>query len=275
MSNDQITTSAALFFAGDRGSSIPLRFYDRAIETFNEFNLSPILFTAFGGGILHDDCYVLAERGDDISLWGEALRARAGELVHALRMGEVEYLKFDSPRAGSSDRSDWRADVGVGTFNFPMLYFGIDDGLIPDPRELLRRACALAEGISEVRYGFAYKMPLSQHPSRYAMGGEAVTLESFKEEARARRAGTYRKSADRLWQDEIGGKDRHLTGLFRGAYPVSILSEAHLQKADFLPQRIGKLSKLDSSLWLWELSDAEFPVAEELLESQGVLVRQQ
>jgi hypothetical protein len=83
-----------------------------------------------------------------------------------------------------------------------------------------------------------------------------------------------KKSPDELWGDELNGQRRHLTGLFRGAYSASILSEAHVRNADLGSHGIGRLSELDASHWLWELSDDELPVAQAMLDSRHVLVSQ-
>ena len=83
-----------------------------------------------------------------------------------------------------------------------------------------------------------------------------------------------KKSADELWADELNGKRRHLSGHFRGAYPASILSESHVRAANLKPQGVGRLSELDNSLWLWELSESEIPQAEAMLAQRKLLVSQ-
>ena len=60
---------------------------------------------------------------------------------------------------------------------------------------------------------------------------------------------------------------RHLSGLFRRAYPVNLLSEAHLQSAQIRTCGLGQLSMLDKRAWLWELSPDELPQAQAMLEA--------
>ena len=277
MSNEQITTSAALYFGPDQGRSVTLCWFERARELLTEHNLSPILFSADGGGFLIDECYVLAQPGGDIvDDEGYVLAARGGDLVDALRNGAIESLGLDSPRSVSGGRSDWRATVSVSS-TFGMFYLGLDDDLAPAPATLLRRAYDIAKDLIRVRYGIAYTSPLPQDPECYAIGRSTkFTLSMFREELRTRREGTYRekKNPDELWGDELGGERRHLNGLFRGAYPANILSESHVRAAVLRTSGIGRLSELDASLWLWELSESEIPKAQALLEARKLLVSQ-
>ncbi len=155
------------------------------------------------------------------------------------------------------------------------MYTGIDEELFSDPVALLRWAYEIAKDHFDVRYGIAYKMPLDDEPDCYAHGSvkrsaaEVLDIIRHRDEWERRK-----KTADELWQDELGNERRHLAGLFRGAYPASILSDAHVQAANLHSQPIGTLSKLDASLWLWELSDRELPKAEALLKENHVLVSQ-
>jgi len=62
----------------------------------------------------------------------------------------------------------------------------------------------------------------------------------------------------------MSGARRYLQGSFRGAYPASLLSEAHLNAklqggVTLRTAGIGQLTALDQSHWLWELSDSEIP----------------
>lgn len=126
-----------------------------------------------------------------------------------------------------------------------------------------------------MQYGFAYKMPLSDEPACYAAGIGRSSLADFRELLRQRSQGIARqKTAEDLWRDELFGKKRHLTGLFRDAYPASMLSEAHVRAAELVSQPIGKLTALDESRWLWVLSRDEIPAARAMLENKKLLVAQ-
>lgn len=274
MKIDQITTSAALFFGCEEPRSIPPLWLERARELFAQYDLSPILFTASGGDFLLDDCYVLAQAGGAMDRWGEVFAARGSDLATALSACVIGYLDLDSPRASADDRGDWRAAVCLSV-KTGRIYVGVDEDLIPDPSALLRRAYNMAKGLFDVRYGIAYKLPLAQNPDCYASGFVTSSVSEVFEMIRHRdQWGNRKKNPVELWGDELNGRRRHLAGLFRGAYPASILSESHIQTAALLPCEIGNLSELDASLWLWELSDRDLPAAEEFLKARAALFNQ-
>lgn len=274
MSDEVIITSVALYFKSKQGDNIPLRWFERATELFVELNLSPILFTAGGGEFLLDDCYVLADHGHNLTMFDTVIKARKSELVKALKNGEIEDLGLDSPQTRANDREEWRATVSANVIS-GNCYVGIDEQLVSDASALLRRAYSISKWSFDVCYGIAYKLPLLQYPDGYASGFVKTSFSEVREMIRHRlECNLRKKTPDELWQDELYGERRHLTGLFRGAYPASILSESHLQSADLRSLGIGRLSKLSGSLWLWELSDSEIPLVQAILESKGILVSQ-
>jgi hypothetical protein len=263
-----------LFCDSKQDQAVPLSWFEKAVELFDEYRLSPILFTAGGGEFELDDCHVLADPGGDLVKWGESITARGRDLVDALQKRVVDSLGLDSPRARADRRSDWRANADASSLR-GTIYVGIDEELVSDPVALLRWAYDIAKGLFGVRYGIAYKMPLSEEPASYAGGSGPFSLADFREEMRERSQGIRRPvNADELWRDELMGKRRHLTGLFRGAYPGSILSESHVRAANLTSQGIGRLSELDDSFWLWELSESEIPQAEAMLAQRKLLVSQ-
>jgi hypothetical protein len=256
MLGKQVTTSAALYFAGAQHSTVPLCWFELAQEFFDSCKLAVTFFSADGGGFVIDECQRFADRQSD--------------LIGALRDNVSRSLNLDSPRSASGDRSDWR----VSAFVWPdkLCYVGVDRDLIHEPSALLRRAYDLGRAVSAVQYGIAYTSLLADYPDCYAFGYRPRSFSEFRELLRSRREGGRRKTPDELWTDELNGQRRYLTGHFRGAYPANILSESHLRAADLRSHPIGKLSELDAALWLWELSDSEVPLATELLQTRGVLI---
>jgi hypothetical protein len=65
---------------------------------------------------------------------------------------------------------------------------------------------------------------------------------------------------------------RYLTGMFRGAYAASLLSDAHV-KAPVRSVGLGKLSEIQEGIWLWELAPEQIPVAQELLDKAGLIIK--
>jgi hypothetical protein len=274
MASERTITSAALYFGHKQSGPVSLRWFERAQEFFADYNLSPVLFTAFGGPFLLDDCYVLTDHGADLVIFGETLAARGNELVEAIRSRKIESLYLNSPEANATNREHWRAAISTSSAG-GSYYLGIDENLVGDASTLLRRAYRIAKDRLDVRYAIAYRLPQAESPDCYASGHVKTSMSDVLNMIRHRREWDSRKKTpDELWSDELAGKRRHLSGLFRGAYPANIVSEAHIRSADLKSHGIGKFTELDGSLWLWELSAAEVPAAEELLNSQGVLVSQ-
>jgi hypothetical protein len=102
MRSQQVTTSAALFCAPVADHALLQKWFANAIEFFSENRLSPILFTASGGGFELDDCHVLANPGGDLVMFGERIaRGRAPPGARRIRQGI---------QAGAGPR--WRQDMG-------------------------------------------------------------------------------------------------------------------------------------------------------------------
>ncbi len=270
----ELVTSAVLYCVTQQGNSVPTLWLTRARALFDEFQLSPILFTASGGQFTYDDSYFIDGGASELTLWGEQLAAGDEQLLIELAGGNIESLGIDTPRPDATDRSDWIADLSISMLD-GTCYLGADNHLIPHLSTALKRACEIIEGTSEVRYGIAYQSRLAERPASYAHGYVNRTVEEVREMIRNRAAwGSRPKSPDELWCDEINGRKRHLSGLFRGAYPANVLSEAHVIAADLRSNPIGRLSAINGFLWLWELSPTEIPVAETMLEAKKLLVRQ-
>jgi hypothetical protein len=273
MTPSRLATSAALFYSSKLNSTVPLSWLSRALKVFDEHRLSPILFTAGGGPFERDDCYLLADRGPAIYKWGDPcpILPRRAALIEALQSGTVYSLSLDAPRADSKDRSEWRTKLSASSV-LGKFYIGLESELQSDLSKLICRACEIADGLFDVRYGFAYVMPLDDDPASYSSGSTFLPLSKL-EEWLHRRERTIPPIADEdLWQDELSHARRHLNNCFRGAYRANVLSTSHVEAADLRSFPVGKLSQIDSSLWLWELSDSEMPIAETMLRAKRLLI---
>jgi hypothetical protein len=274
MKPPQLSSSVALFYDSRRHNAIPFDWYERALELFKEHELSPIMFTAAGGPFEYDDCYLLADGDGQLYRWGDPqpIKWCRSELVKALKDRVIYGLEFDAPRADGKNRSDWQAKLSWLGGN---VYAGIDEEWGPDLVGWIRRAWKIAKGFVDIRYGFAYKMPLEEEPDCYATGSSRSTRAGLRDLLRDRRERIVpRPTPDDLWQKELSEERRHLSGYFRGVYPANLLSAAHVQAADLETARIGSLSPLDDSLWIWQLSVEEMPRAEEMLRDKNLLVAQ-
>jgi hypothetical protein len=275
MTARQITTSAALFGSNIHTEPISLTWLARSQKWMQELTLSPILFSGSGADDLLDGCYVLTGKEGDIFQSGEIIADRAGALECALREGRIEYLGIDSPRPGARDRSDWCASAMISQRDCEA-YQGADEHLVADPVTFLRQAYERVRDQLDVRYGFAYKMLLADLPDCYAGGTRRTTMADLREVFRRQRERMVQtKTADDLWHDEIHGRRRYLTGLFRDAYPANILNSAHVQRAGLQSAALGELTQLSAGLWLWALTNEEVSTAKALLETKKLLVSQQ
>ncbi len=274
MRSGQLTTSAALFCDRAHNDAVPMKWFKRAVEIFRERQLSPILFTAGGDKFLLDDCYVLGQPGGDLVKWGESIPACRNQLIDEIKRGAIQHLTLDSPRSDSTSRSEWHASVDLSPTT-GKCFLGMDQELVPDCAALLRDAYNMVSDLFNIHYGFAYTMPLADLPDCYASGSGRTTLDDVRLFLRRRSSGVEpAKTPDELWRDEIIGRRRYLTGLFRAAYSTNLLSDAHLQRAHLQDAGLGKLSQIGRALWLWELADSEIPTANELLAANGLLVSQ-
>jgi len=184
-------------------------------------------------------------------------------LVHGLATGQLEDFTLLSLPHSKTDFADWRAIAWLAR-QLEVVYLGIVDDDQSTPIARLRDVFRLADGL-DLCYGIAYSLALSDYPDCYAIG-ESVYTVSY--------AAKSKEERDRLaaWSAELYGPRRHLSGYFRGAYPASILSEAHLRRVDLRSHRIGSLCPLASGLWLRELADSELQEAEAIIDAAGALI---
>jgi hypothetical protein len=276
MASPQMTSSAALFSTATYPEPVSLNWFENVVKVFELHGLTPIFFTAGGSNFELDDCWLLEDDGPGVFRWEvfEPIRPGRINLLKDLQDGAIHTLALDSPRPDGNDRDEWRARVSASSIS-ANLYVGLEEQLAPDLAHLLRQAYLMSRGSYTVHYGFAYKMPLDELPGSYAGGSRRFTYADFQDLLRRRREGIkVPPSPDELWKQEVRDTRRHLTGLFRAAYPANLLSEAHVQSAQIETSGLGRLSKLDERAWLWELTGKELPQAQAMLEARGVLVSQ-
>jgi hypothetical protein len=206
MKVSQFTTAAALFCDFAAKEAIPLEWFKRAIRLFEQYQLSPVLFTARGSGFSLDDCFVVAEPGGGLVKWEEEIAGRRELLVNGLKNNEISSLRLDTSRSDAVDRSDWQVTVSVFLIR-QECFISVDEGLIPDPSTLLQQAIEMTSDLFRVRYGFAYKMPLADEPDSYAVGIQRTTLSDFRQWLKRRKDGLPPpETPDELWHEELLGQ---------------------------------------------------------------------
>jgi hypothetical protein len=193
----------------------------------------------------------------------------SAKLAQALEDGAVRDLTLYSTLACNGSSESWR---GMASFEVTrgMVFVGIDESIMSQPALLLRQALAACQIVSGIQYGIAYKRAMARGPDAYAAGVGVCSLsDTFSDETEQRRL--------TAWLNERQGEKRYLTGLFRGAYPASILSERHVELLQDATRQvhggIGHLVCIGNGLWLWELSAPEIARAEVILRNNGLLVQ--
>jgi hypothetical protein len=157
-------------------------------------------------------------------------------------------------------------------------YLGIEQSRFSSVSALLQTALVIGRELPKIGYGIGYVFPRARGPDFYTGG---IIFGTKFEGSRAQRDAEYQRIT--AWGHEMIRRKRYLTGMFRGAYPASILSKGHINAVlykGFLTREVtlrvsglGRLTLLAQGCWLWELSESEIPEAEEALDKAGLLIK--
>lgn len=271
---NSLTSSATIYFSSDDHSSVPIEWYQRALQFFGELDVSPVLFTAGGGVFEVDDCYVLDDFKTTIRLFGEILIGRQRELEYDLEAGNVKSLMLDCPEQDATDRDEWRVMSDLSCHN-GSLFMGATTSLVNDLARLMLRAHSTLVDLITPAYGYAFQMEHASHPDLYVNGSSRVLLADWRKAIRDRSAFQSRvETTDEMWSAELRWRKRYLQGLFRDAYPVNLLSASHMESGDICASGIGTVVPL-AQVWMWHLDDSELEAARGWLADRNVLVCQQ
>ena len=254
MSIRQITSSAALYFAPVVERAVPFRWFELAWKFLEERGLPVAYFDTSCADFPGDDA-------KEFTTW-------KSRLLNSLQRDAVCDLGLGCLPAGTDDVEMWRGRIAIELAN-GLLYVGVDEELAPDLTKLLRDASELARIGLDLRYGISYKASLADAPESYAAGFTVYSLPEMVEVL----LGEGKRTRLDAWSDAMRGERRYLDGLFRGVYPASILSDAHVARANLKSTGFGKLSPLDAGLWLWEVPDSEIALAEAALDKLGLVIQ--
>jgi hypothetical protein len=254
-----LITSAALYYSTQEIGSVPVEWFEGVSSFLAAKGLPVQIFVAEAEGFDFEKHYELAKDGQ--------------KLVRALRDGKVHDLSLYSvPSEYEIVEEECVAEAVLG-YNSGDFFLGVNHEVMESAALLLEGALSLAGGLPPIRYGIGYYRPQSKGPSPYALGC-GTSGDPF--DAEGERLGA--------WLSERWGQARHLTGMFRGAYPANILSDEHVEallKSDIAEREatlrevgLGSLKPLKQGLWLWELTEDEIPQAEALLQLSGLIINQ-
>lgn len=256
---ESLINSAALYFRADAPQRVPILWLIRAIDFFSSQGIGLEYFDMDGA----ED-----SRSDEVCDFAE----HKSVLFEAVTKGLVERVGLYSNRNPNTPRSAWQAMASI-EMELGMMFLGIEEARLPQHGLLLQSAYGMGGERLGVKYGISYKQLQSKGPDSYAAGILQGSLTDLKAWLTLEGEETRRITA---WRNEKYGKRRYLSGLFRGAYPASLISLEHLAallgRVDFgqIPGIITPL--VENKLWTWELTNSEMMVVEELLRDSSLLV---
>jgi hypothetical protein len=272
MNNSIPIDSTALFFEPQREPVVPHDLVVKIVEWSASLCARPLLFTASGAEFKLDDCYVYSDDVTDIMLWETQVPNRKRELIDALKQHAVSSVSFDVPLPTSTCRSQWSYNFSV----YPEsgeVYCGVASDI--GKTALSLKAFDITRRFFDVRYGFAYSMPLLEEPDCYATGSRRTNLTELRQWLESKPTQDHSPlTDDECWEHELMGRKRHLTRLFRDAYAVNVISAAHVRQAGLASAKIGVLTNLDEDHWLWQINEESLREASDYLAGKQLLVRQ-
>jgi hypothetical protein len=254
-----VINSAALYFRAEGPERVPTQWLDRAIDFLGSLGASP-------------DYFDVAETAPFSSDETYDFSGNQGELFDVVNQGLVQRVGLYSDENPDAPRSDWKAMASV-EMALGMMFLGVDAARLSDHRLLLQFAYKIGELLG-VKYGISYERSHAEGPDSYAAGvlqGSLADIEHWlvSEDENQRRI--------TAWANEKYGARRYLDGLFRGAYPASIISFQHLlvlRRCVGTARYPGRISPLvEKRLWIWELERSEIASAETLLKEGHLLVQ--
>jgi hypothetical protein len=255
----QIITSAALYFKPDAARNVPQIWLN---------SMTGILAEA---GLPFQEFAITTESGSPSGLFRS--NTYRSMLTREVEQGNVKVLGLYSNPARDHDLvMDWKGLAYVDMTRGDC-FLGLPQSGELSPGGLLRLAYNLVKSVSNISYGIGYFHQRLKGPDFYAVGIIANPDPEIFFDAEASAA------ADRIakWMHEMGGRRRYLDGWFRTVYPANILSETHVNAllhggVTLLEADHGCLTPLEPNRWLWEVSDAEIPVAEAALREAGLVI---
>jgi hypothetical protein len=243
--------SAALYFEPQKGRFVSLSWFEGVLSLFKHFGLKVSEFELLAAGINDDAVY--------------SYEADRVKLISALSTSSVRNLGLYSSLNLDGVRESWRAMASV-ELEGGIFLFGVDEALVESPSLLLGDLVGLCRSFINIGYGICYHCGANDHPFEYATGVRVCSL-----------SGALGERNDDLsnWLRERQGSRRYLKGLFRGAYPASVLSAEHIRAIRQTPGRplenLGAFVDLGGGITLWKLLDSEIGLAEPLLGQLGLL----
>jgi len=204
-------------------------------------------------------------------------RSKIGEMT------DIQSVSCYVETPGATDLMQW---IAVATWAKPLhsalptVFYGYRE----DVGKFSVETCGLlARWIAEkysIGYGIGYERDALKGPEAYAFG-MAVRLghTAAAEIERKRIALWWREFL--IPRNDEPNRFRHLSGMLRDVYPVSILSSAHLSRRvgsmqfnDWVRSSAqhGELQPVGSGNWLWVLDPMQMDGVREILRTSGLII---
>ena len=228
-------------------------------------------------GVCPTLCVVSLTSGQTRTFHWNAARLRVGSAA------EVESLFCSSDLPGNKDVLQWEAAtswVRPPHTSLPTVFFGYRQHVgtfsVGDCMHLSR----LATPHSSIGYGIGYEHDGRMGPEAYAHGIE-VRFEDLEID------GQEAKRMDLWWRECAAARDgapsrfRHLSGMIRDVYPVSVLSPVHLaQKVGHrnfgewigAAASRGTLTRIGADNTLWAVPTVGIPGVRAELKAAGLII---
>lgn len=260
-----LTSCACLALYGCSSNLSPEAWFEHARQYFDFLGLQPSV------------CVLEQPDGRSRSLKWKTACDRMGQ--HTALQSMSCYV--EAP--GANNLMQWRA---VASWSKPLhsplptVFFGYRE----DVGRFAAQTCELLSKLiidhDAVGYGVGYTRDARLGPEAYALGMIVKLDDKAPEAIEKRRIGLW-------WREFLAPRDdepprfRHLGGMFRDVYPVSILGRHHLSQriaGDTLEQWIqsspsrGVLTQIGASNWLWNLTDGDRVEIREALLAAGVVI---
>ena len=222
-------------------------------------------------------CVVSFTSGRTRNLNWHLARGRLGSAA------DVETLFCAADLPTNKDVLQWEAAtswIRPAHTSLPTVFFGYRQHLGPFSVRDCLHLTRLATSHSSIGYGIGYEHDGRMGPEAYAHGLE-VRFEDFDIDAReSRRMEMWWRECSAPQPGE-SSRFRHLAGMIRDVYPVSVLSPVHLaQKVG--PRNLGEwigaaagrgtLTQIGAGNSLWSIPPVAIPAARAELKAAGLII---
>lgn len=228
-------------------------------------------------GVCPTLCVVSSASGRTRSFHWSMARLRVGTAA------DVETLFCSSDLPGNKDVLQWEAAtswVRPAHTSLPTVFFGYRQHIGPFSVRDCMHLSRLATLHSSVGYGIGYVHDGRRGPEAYAHGMEVQFEGLDLDDQESRRMEMWWRECQLSCAGEPG-RFRHLAGMIRDVYPVSVLSPVHLAQkvghchlGEWIGAAAGRgtLTRIGAGNSLWAVPTVRIPALREELKAAGLII---